>query len=599
MAKHVFAASFGGKNLQDPKAARKQMIDQRLDASLFWGKANAYRCAIGPEPGEAWLLMMRRDLDEMDLYEDHELVMEYSDGSDEPTALSVYLTVESAVCMTPGKVDDPDSLYLLRATDMRSRMQRYITPQMAFNVRDPSQPSEFFEWSKKPDGPDPDPDDDVAERPAWTWQQAIQKIFSDGLRSGAASVGEGSTANGAWYGSSDRLPVLSGGESEWPDEWMETGPENFFVLREGVCASLQRLLDLCGAWLIFDPVINQFRVARAGAADGDFDTLIADNHSRVLWRDNMLDPQRPRIPYLFLVEFPVALTSRTESDQLQFPTWTYGVRLTDPINPDGGESFADHFETEDHPLLSNDQRSTMVIRDTMSLIASVEADDGSPVLHADSQHLSDFIRHRARDRVFAMLEYLAGPDPEKTGRRVVYSGIIPTMIPGTQVEAVRWGDTGEGPFTEIMRTPSRHRPQIYAAPAVGGGNRCRAQNERQQIIILGRPNGGSIDVQIRNASNAELCSATIPFDAVASAVAELLRQARVDVLTAANPDFDGDTYESGFRVTGGPLPDAAIEIEFVSEFAQRPMGVVVVDWTLLTGGVGVGVIVTRSAEGRG
>lgn len=49
--------------------------------------------------------------------------------------------------------------------------------------------------------------------------------------------------------------------------------------------------------------------------------------------------------------------------------------------------------------------------------------------------------------------------------------------------------------------------------------------------------------------------------------------------------------------TGGPFPDATVELEFTGDLANTNIGLPPMDWSSLTGGSGVGVIASLSQLG--
>lgn len=112
---------------------------------------------------------------------------------------------------------------------------------------------------------------------------------------------------------------------------------------------------------------------------------------------------------------------------------------------------------------------------------------------------------------------------------------------------------------------------------ISGGGGC-TQNEIQQVTIFGSPTGGTFDLYFDDEA------VELNYD---------------DTSTEVQTALEGHSgIASGdVTVTGGPLPNATITIEFTGNLANTNVPIMVADWGSLTGGTGVGVLISVSQPG--
>ena len=108
----------------------------------------------------------------------------------------------------------------------------------------------------------------------------------------------------------------------------------------------------------------------------------------------------------------------------------------------------------------------------------------------------------------------------------------------------------------------------------GGG--CRARNEVWQIVLFGTPTGGTFDIDLKVGGTTD--TLTFGFDDSASDV-------ETELETHTNI-ASGDV-----TVTGGDLPGAAITVEFTGDLANMKFDTPEFDFSSLTGGSGVGMVI--------
>ena len=103
--------TIGGRNLLHPGDAFRAVMEQSTPVD-FWQRPNSYSCPLGPEPGSAWLLMLRADLDALDGNASHEL--KWVDGKRVLTIPSLAIVILTVFTMH-------------RLAELRSHTRRWIT----------------------------------------------------------------------------------------------------------------------------------------------------------------------------------------------------------------------------------------------------------------------------------------------------------------------------------------------------------------------------------------------------------------------------------------------------------------------------------------
>lgn len=153
-----------------------------------------------------------------------------------------------------------------------------------------------------------------------------------------------------------------------------------------------------------------------------------------------------------------------------------------------------------------------------------------------------------------------------------------------------WGFNEEGfnrvleATRRVLRTPTTGSKRRRQPPVIGGGGAgCDIQNAKIQWTVFGKPTGGTFSSALDINGTIE----TITFDynddatAVATALATHTQLASADL-----------------AVTGGPFPNATIEVEFIATQANTNIALPISDWGSLTGGSGVAVLTSLSQLGH-
>lgn len=134
---------------------------------------------------------------------------------------------------------------------------------------------------------------------------------------------------------------------------------------------------------------------------------------------------------------------------------------------------------------------------------------------------------------------------------------------------------------EFSRRP-RSKPRYRARWGAAGGGSCPSRNEIHQLSIFGSPTTGSFDATytVLGLSESMTFNSTFTSTEVATEMATHTSIATSDI-----------------EVTGGPFPNATMQIEFVSSLAAKAVPLPTLNWDLLAGGTGVAVIASRPQNG--
>lgn len=396
--------SFAGKRLLDPRTLAASCRRHQLPTP-FLGRANSFRCTLGPEPGRGWVLLLRRDLDDLDLDGLHDLV--FFDGVTRVTAKDLVIA-EPPVCVTPGVQGDAKSAYLVELADVRHfAANRYYAQPLdrAYNVRAPAAPQTYYA-------------DTLNAGTAWTWQTLLDHIW------GYIDVSQ--------LGVAPALPFAPNGT-----------PENFRFHGVPAWAAFNEVLNRLGCAFKLDPTKSassgRSALVQLGATDAKLAQAQKDRARRLVWDPYPLTIQRGRRPAGVVVYFPLR---RTDYGTEKATGWAAGqqdstsplhaITVFDPDSTKGVQAASLAALFDDLPALVNFANA---VTNTAALTARANerAADYYRMFHTGGQPL------QAR---YAGFHQDAG------------------FLPGPQVTGIAWLDTGGGTaaprggwITEIARWP--------------------------------------------------------------------------------------------------------------------------------------------------
>lgn len=412
----------------EPALLHQSLVEQGVDTSSFWMKANSYRTLRGPSPGRGWLLFQRRDLDI--LFEKAEQGGSLTLRMDNDQGLSVTverLYLHRADCVSPGIEDDLNAFYVVEIVDARhfARNPYYAVPvNRQFNVMAPAADRDYYQASLNAGVP-------------WTWQLMLDSLWS--------SVGV--TA----LGTSPTLPYLPTGV-----------PLNYKFVGIPAWEAYHSVLERLGCALVLH-TNGTAGIVRVGETDAVYTAAEEKWRSERIHFSDSLENMRTKVPSRVDVYFP-----RREDP--------YGMERTTPA------SEAQWSSTPAHVIpVTNPYAATM---DTQDGTAVALWDEMPALTNFDGvvTNLTD-LTARAEERAATYYRMLV-----RGGELLqdTYFGYLSEdgFLPGKQVAGVAWYDFGMtenqehgGAQTQVVRYPGR----VWADE--GGQWRTEADQNRETFDI--------------------------------------------------------------------------------------------------------------------
>lgn len=563
MAGEAPFGSLGGQPIVSAATTIREFIEQGLDYSNWYRKANSYRCAVGPEPGYAWVLMQQDELKKLDSRQPQDLVL----GIGAKSVTIKRLAFIQAQRLIPGASLDPDALYLVQLADVRWFLKRtYI--EKNYNIRQTCGTEDWANATTK----------DLAGTP-WTFLEIVEDLYS-----------KFSTFGGFFTNAAYSADKVHGS--------LPTPPENLRF--EGISAwdALAMLCQQCGFFLRYDPLLGDVRIMKVGTAtdpypatDGDLTagyggaksalagvearfgltpTSLTRTTTDELVEDSESILGSPLVPASVSVVFPTNDTACGDFSEIAGSHgWYYRKEVTAATiraaNPSDAYKFLDNTATG----------TTVTIHSTKFAHFSTS---GLTAATNDSD-LTTLANTLATD-------YYTALGFQATGRIVL--GGIKQVIPGPTISEVIWRDWGDGLHTEVARwavpVGLPKPPHLFT----GGGGGCDSQNAKIDVTLLGNPAPGTFVLIWPTLDNA--VTGTLPrleFNTTDNATA-----AKAVMVTHSEVDT-GDV-----TVTAGPWPNATMRFEFTGAWANTPMELPTAVWTDMAGGVGQGIICSMAQPGH-
>jgi hypothetical protein len=358
----------------------------------FWQRANSYTCPLGAEPGSAWLLMLRNDLDKLDGNTSHQL--KWVDGNRTLTIASL-LIVKSSV-MNLALAGDKAASCLVEFQDERRILKRFSSINSQYNVRIPA-PSTTT-------GAGLYYTDSIDTSVVWTWQTMLDDIWES---LPGASVGDGPA-----------LPYTPDGT-----------PEGFRFIGRTAWEALHEVLAKINCTTSYNPILDTHSFIRLGTTQADLAASLTALKKRLMYDyDPGQDYQLANMPATVRVFF-------------QRRELYHGIERDTP----------DASNWEMAPVVSKD-RATSITGATTGSVLNVwddlpaEFDDtgvnsNSAALVTRANEIGDNVRNRI--------------DVSDERLRRMFSGLVTGILPGSEITEVIWRDYGDetGLVTEVIRRP--------------------------------------------------------------------------------------------------------------------------------------------------
>ncbi len=247
--------TIGGRSCLHPGEAFRAAQDNATPFD-FWQRANSYSCPLGAEPGSAWLLMLRNDLDKLDGNTSHQL--KWVDGKRTLTIASLVI-VKSSV-MNLALAGDKKAACLVEFQDERRILKKFSSINSQYNVRIPA-PSTTS-------GAGLYYTDSIDTSVVWTWQTMLDDIWEN--------------LPGAAVGSGPALPYTPDGT---PDGWRWIG--------ESAWDALHEVLAKVNCTTAYNPILDTHSYIRLGTTQAGLAASLTSLKNRLMYdydpgQDNQL-----------------------------------------------------------------------------------------------------------------------------------------------------------------------------------------------------------------------------------------------------------------------------------------------------------------------
>lgn len=255
------AANFRGKQLLDPVAVARQCTSKYLPTDWI-GLANKYTCTRGIDPGIGNILLTRKDLDSLDLNQEHYL--EFDDGKNKIRLKSLHVAGPTR-CLTPGYPDDPSAVHLVTIADPR-RMFKLATANLGFNLS--VTPTGNYSTFTAP-----------ASTTPTTWKQMWEYLWN-------------------------RLPTTYAGSPPALPSTPDGSPDSFPYYGKSAADALKDMLARLAMDLIYDPFTDKFSVVSLGQTQSNLENSEKSHLNRRLYDREPVSSSFGRVPATLEVYFP-------------------------------------------------------------------------------------------------------------------------------------------------------------------------------------------------------------------------------------------------------------------------------------------------------
>lgn len=180
----MFRGTFSNKTIYSAEAEAKNLAREDAPRTTDFIKSNTIWNPLGSESARGWLVMLRRDVEAMDLNVLSDLVLQFQDqenkppkttsssGTDTLTFYNLVVTKEP-MCLLPGiTMEDPLSVMLVEVSDGRWRCKNptySVSINRTYNVRQPAMTGSA--------SPTYCPNS-LNGGAAWTWQEMVTDIWN-------------------------------------------------------------------------------------------------------------------------------------------------------------------------------------------------------------------------------------------------------------------------------------------------------------------------------------------------------------------------------------------------------------------------------------
>lgn len=362
-------------------------------------KATSYRCSTGCDPGVAFVLMLKSDVDDLDKKEPHILKVTQVDKSGETPQSTdnefKKLYFVRSERMNPGAEDDPNSALLVEMHDVRRLLRMTSAGDAQYNIRGIGIATDFL----------PETRDSGSD---WTWQTMLDDLW-DKMPSDLA-------------GDSPDLPYTPDGK---PEGWKFTG---------------------CSAWEAIHKILDKLYCTTAyDPAEGTFTFVELGKEQKLTIDEEEVDIDDYPGAITFNAE-PMAGNSVDIPEKIRvwFPTWhdSYGANWDQAFDDDWDRERT--AKSKDISTADDDAITGTIVDIWDDLSAEYDS--------ADTLGNDSALTTRATEIKDKWLQ-----NAKTTERHIVAIGFDSNVKPGSEIRTVlwrNWGEIANGSVTEFVTRPA-------------------------------------------------------------------------------------------------------------------------------------------------
>lgn len=597
--------TLGGKPIYAANKLREEFQKRNWDSSGFWGIANSYRVFAGRQPAIGFVIMLRKDVEDLIALQRpyHTLMI----GRGDKEIRLAYTVIESACNLGNTIAEDPKTPVLVKLTDWKHYARRAIINKQ-FNVR-----------SRRDVRGDYYSENNAAVADYETILDYFKTLWASQTQTGIDTAVQGL--------------IIRDGTPE-----PTSGPENLRYIGMNAWDALCDFYARMGCVLVCDPTTALTLTAvRAGWLDdastfmSNYRDLVSKNRGRLVSHSNPIVNEFARLPEKVTICFRKAWEQVRESVEYTSPVYTVDYLQTDYVAQ----------------LVESDETGRVTYSSSPGTVEilwdeSLEAVMAHSLTHSSDPTNKTDLESRAE---YLGLRWFYHNDPRNMLRKIY--GDILKFTPCEIVSEVAWYDLGAGPHTEVIcRIPELSfmkdsRPHVFDLlegfltadmdPSTGNGD---TETTATMAVRGGKgANWGSSSFSITLTNRDDHLKGKSGAKAVAVRIAGEWRPIFIGCFPgneiqkiAASGTVSGGTYKLSFNgvdsaninhndnaatiktsleamstigtgnvdVTGGALPSSPVYVEFKGTLANTGVEKLVVKSSLTGGGT---YVVTVTNEG--
>ena len=405
--------TLGGKKCLDPYAVRGELARLGLPIPGDLRKCNGYQCQRGREPGVAYVLLSKTDVDSFGSNLPNGDLLFYH--GDTTRTIKTLRTID-ARCISNADAAQDIAVYLVKLADPRY-FSRWTRHTKAYNVRTAVPTSQ---WAAGTPAATLFAVESLDAGSVWTWARMLENIWSD--------------LNAA--GTSPALPYTPTG-----------APENYRFYGVNAWNAYHDILDKLNCSLIYKPELNTYEIVNNGDTQAGLADFISDNAAQIVREENPKDVSIAYIPANVQILFPKRAQHYGTADDAKRSSTFY----------------ADRYYTYGS-IASVDFGITSPIAGSASIWDDMPAIYGPTGTHLNATECN------ARGAQLAEWFFKSRQKLSNQKKRV-YSGAL-SIRPGAEISHVTWRHDGRRLTTTIETRPA----EFYGAFSYAGETSKAAQN---------------------------------------------------------------------------------------------------------------------------